>query len=284
MGDIATRVETTPLKAGFGAEIKGVDLARADDETRAAVVSEFHRHGAIVLRDQHITPEQFVTFGRAFGEMEGHAQQDFVLPGHPEIYVLSNRVADGKPVGAHNDGIGWHTDYGFKAEPVMCTMLHAIAVPDEGSDTLLADQCAAYESLSEKRRAHLDTLSMIHSYQYLMSSRDHNRKELSPEVKAANPDVIHPLVRTHPADGRKALWVSGGTRGFVGMDQAESFALIDELIGLVTQEQFVYRHRWRVGDILVWDNRCTLHTGTLFDDQRYIREMHRMWVKGDRPC
>jgi taurine dioxygenase len=278
-----TRFATTELKPGFGAEIHGVDLARATDQDRAAVVAEFHRSGAIVLRGQHLDPEQLTAFGRAFGELEGHTLQDFTLPGYPHIYVLSNRVENGRPIGAHNDGIGWHTDYGFKAEPVMCTMLYALRTPDEGSDTLLADQCAAYAALSAERRAAIDSLKMIHSYEFLMTSREHNRHELTPEVKAANPDVIHPLVRTHPADGRKALWVSGGTRGFVGMGQEESFALIDELIAFVTEDRFVYRHKWRNGDVLVWDNRCTLHTGTLFDDKKYIREIHRMWVKGDRP-
>jgi taurine dioxygenase len=124
---------------------------------------------------------------------------------------------------------------------------------------------------------------MIHSFQFLSESRQYGGKKLTPELLAENPDVIHPLIRTHPADGRKALWVSGGTRGFVGWDQQESFRLIDELTAFVTQEQFVYRHKWQVGDVLVWDNRCTLHTGTLFDDTKYVREIHRMWVKGDRP-
>jgi taurine dioxygenase len=281
--DGASGLTISELKPGFGAEIQGVDLATAGDRDRSAVVAEFHRSGAIVLHDQALTPEQFTSFGRAFGPLEGHTLQDFTLPGFPHIYVLSNRLENGRPIGAHNDGIGWHTDYGFKAEPVMCTMLYAITVPPEGSDTLLADQCAAYAALPDEKRTRIDGLKMIHSYEYLMTSREYNRHALTPEIKAANPDVIHPLVRTHPADGRKALWVSGGTRGFVGMDQQESFALIDELTEFVTQEQFVYRHKWRKGDILVWDNRCTLHTGTLFDDTRYIREMHRMWVKGDRP-
>ena len=278
-----TRFTTTELKPGFGAEIHGVDLATATDQERAAVVAEFHRSGAIVLRGQELNPAQLTAFGAAFGVLEGHTLQDFTLPGYPHIYVLSNRTQNGRPVGAHNDGIGWHTDYGFKPEPVMCTMLYSIQVPEEGSDTLLADQCAAYLALSDERRAAIDGLKMIHSYEYLMISREHNRHTVSPEVLAANPDVIHPLIRTHPADGRKALWVSGGTRGFVGMDQAESFALIDELTAFVTQDRFVYRHKWQKGDVLVWDNRCTLHTGTLFDDTKYIREIHRMWVKGDRP-
>jgi taurine dioxygenase len=277
-------LRSTELKPGFGAEIHDVDLARAGAAELAAVVAAFHRHGAILLRDQHLAPEQLVRFGSAFGPLEGHTVQDFVLPGHPEIYVLSNRIEEGRPVGAHNDGIGWHTDHNFKAKPVMCTMLHALIVPPEGSDTLLADGVAAYAALDDARRALLDPLRLQHSFAFLAEMREHGRKPIAPEVLAANPDVIHPLIRTHPADGRKALWVSGGTRGFVGWDQTESFALIDELIAFVTDDRFVYRHKWREGDVLVWDNRCTLHTGTLFDDQHYVREMHRLWVKGDRPC
>jgi taurine dioxygenase len=276
-------LKTRELKPGFGAEVLGVDLARRNPDDQAAVVSAFQRHGAVVIRDQELTPDDFIAFGRAFGPLEGHSLQDFTLPGHPEIYVLSNRLENGRPVGAHNDGIGWHTDYAYKAEPVMCTMLYALIVPPEGSDALLADQCAAYDALSPEDKARLAPLVMRHSYEYLMSSRDFNRKAISDAVKAENPDVDHPLIRTHPADGRKALWVSGGTRGFVGMEPKASADLIDELIAFVTQDRFVYRHKWRVGDVLVWDNRCTLHTGTLFDDQSYIREMHRMWVKGDRP-
>jgi taurine dioxygenase len=274
---------TRELMPGFGAEIMGADLSQADEMERQDIVRAFQQHGALVLRDQTLTPEQFIAFGESFGALEGHTLQDFTLPGHPEIYVLSNRIEKGRPVGAHNDGIGWHTDYAYKAEPVMCTMLYAIEVPPEGADTLLADQCAAYAALAPERQRFLDSLKMIHSYEHLMNSREHNRKAISDEVKAANPDVVHPLVRTHPANGRKALWVSGGTRGFEGMDEMQSAALVDELIDFVTQDRFVYRHKWRKGDVLVWDNRCTLHTGTLFDDSRYIREMHRMWVKGDRP-
>jgi taurine dioxygenase len=283
-GKADAEITVSEMAPGFGARIEGLDLAAASDQDLEHAVSTFHRHGALLLRGQKLSPGEFRRFGMAFGELEGHAISDFVLPYHPEIYVLSNRTENGKPVGAHNDGIGWHTDYAFRAEPVMCTMLYAIAVPDEGSDTLLADQCAAWNALPEERRRELEGLKMRHSYAHLMETREHGRKEVPPEALAAHPDVDHPLVRTHPADGRKALWVSGGTRGIVGMDPEASEALIDELIEFTTQDRFVHRHRWQVGDVLVWDNRCTLHTGTLFDDKCYIREMHRMWVRGDRPC
>ena len=277
-------IRTRPLMPGFGAEILGVDLATADEETLKGVVDTFHRHGAIMLRDQKMSPGQLVDFISNFGEPEDHTLKEFTVPGHPKVYTLSNRVVDGKPIGAHNDGVGWHTDYSYKAEPVMCTMLYAVEVPPEGSDTLLADQCAAWDALPAERQEQLKDLKLHHSYQYFMETREYGRQTLSEELKAQNPDVIHPLIRTHPADGRKALWVSTGTvKEIVGMPNPEGLQLIDELVEWVTQDRFVYRHKWREGDVLVWDNRCTLHTGTLYDDTKYFRVMHRLWAKGDKP-
>ncbi|MDG3439689.1 TauD/TfdA dioxygenase family protein [Nitrospirillum amazonense] len=278
-------LRTRPLKPGFGAEILDVDLKTASSAEVDLVVEAFHRHGAILLRGQDLDPAGLKAFLGRFGPLEGHTQKQFTLPDHPEVYILSNKVVDGKPIGAHNDGVGWHTDYSYKAEPVMCTMLYAVEVPAEGSDTLLADLCAAYDALPEERRAQLDGLKLHHSYEYFMTSRQYLRvDQLSPELKAENPDVIHPLIRTHPADGRKALWVSTGTvKEVVGVPNPQGLELLDELVAFVTQDRFVHAHKWQVGDILIWDNRCTLHTGTLYDDKKYTRLMHRMWVKGDRP-
>ena len=207
------------------------------------------------------------------------------MPGFPKVYRLSNRIVDGKPIGAHNDGIGWHTDYSYKAEPVMATMLYAVEVPAEGSDTLLADCVEAWNALPPERQAELDGKQLHHSYVHFMANREFGaREDLGEAIKAANPDVIHPLVRTHPADGRKALWPSTGTViEVVGMPNPEGLELVQSLVDFATQDRFVYRHTWREGDLLMWDNRCTLHTGTLFDDTKYIREMHRLWVRGDRP-
>ncbi|MGH8864746.1 MAG: TauD/TfdA dioxygenase family protein, partial [Burkholderiales bacterium] len=169
-------------------------------------------------------------------------------------------------------------------EPVKCTMLYAVEVPPEGSDTLVADCCGAYQALPEERRKQLEGLALHHSYKFFMENREHGRMQISKELEEATPDVIHPLIRTHPMDGRKALWPSTGTvKEVVGMPGVEGMKLLDELVGFVTLEQFVLRHKWRVGDIFMFDNRCCLHTGTPYDDQRYFRLMHRMWVKGDRP-
>ncbi len=282
--DAALKPRIAELKPGFGAEILGVDLPSADEGTLDEVVDAFHRHGAIVLRDQTMTPDDLLAFVRRFGEPEEHTLQEFTLPGYPNIYVLSNHVVDGRAIGAHNDGVGWHTDRSYTAEPVMSTLLYAVEVPPEGSDTLLADLCAAWDALPAERQIELEGLVLHHSYAHFMRNREFGRQEVSQEIKDQNPDVWHPLVRTHPADGRKALWVSTGTVvDVVGAPNPPGLDLIDELVEFATQDRFVYRHKWRVGDVLMWDNRCTLHTGTLYDDTRYFRLMHRLWVKGDRP-
>lgn len=280
----ASSLSVRELKPGFGAEIIDVDLAGATPETLAGVVDCFHLHGAIVLRGQSMDPAELVHFASQFGQPEGHTIKEFTLPEFPEIYVLSNRVVNGKPIGSHNDGVGWHTDYSYKQEPVMCTMLYAVEVPAEGADTLIADTCAAYDAMPVAQRERLDGMSVHHSYTHFMSTRQYQRRELTPQQKLENPDVWHPLVRTHPADGRRALWPSAGTvMGIEGMPDDEALKLLDDLIEHCTQPQFVYTHKWQKGDVLVWDNRCSLHTGTLFDDQKYIREMHRLWVRGDKP-
>jgi taurine dioxygenase len=273
------------LKPGFGAEILDVDIKHAD-ATLDGVVETFHRHGAILLRGQSLEPADLMRFIRRFGEPEGHTLVENTLPGFPNIYILSNRVDEnGKPLGAHNDGIGWHTDYSYKAEPVMSTMLYAVEVPPEGSDTLLADCCKAWNALPPERQAELDGKVVHHSWRHFMATRDFNRMEDPPEdLLRDNPDVFHPLVRTHPADGRKALFPSTGTvKGVVGMPDEEGVRLVEEMVAFATQDAFVFRHKWQVGDVLMWDNRCTLHTGTLYDDSQYFRVMHRLWVKGDRP-
>jgi taurine dioxygenase len=280
----AATLTVEALKPGFGARILDLDVTRARASDMRSVVDAFQRHGAILLRDQRMVPDDLMAFIAAFGQAEGHTLKEFTLPGYPKIYILSNRKVDGTPIGAHNDGVGWHTDYSYKAEPVMCTMLYAVEVPPEGSDTLLADGCAAWNALSPGRQAELAGLKLHHSYQHFMATREYGALDLPEEIKRDNPDVIHPLIRTHPADGRKALWPSTGTvTEVVGMPNPQGLELIDELVAFMTQDQFVYRHKWQVGDLLMWDNRCTLHTGTLYDDTRYFRTMYRLWVRGDRP-
>jgi len=273
-------LDVRPLTDTFGVEIRGVDLASCGADTHRAVADVFHRHGILVVRDQHLTPEQQMAFSRAFGTLETNVRTRYTYPGIPEIYVISNKLKDGEKIGDVDAGQGWHTDSSYLPEPVSCTMLYAMEVPPQGSDTLMADLVAAWNELSPERQAELEGLQVQHSWKALMELRG---LYVDPKDDTI-PDVVHPLVRSHPADGRKALWVSTGTtRGIVGMPNPQGLDLLEELVGFVTQERFVFRHKWQVGDVLIWDNRCTLHTGTKFDTTKYTRHVHRTWMKGDRP-
>jgi taurine dioxygenase len=265
---------------GFGVEVNGVDLATAAPEVQDAVIDVFHRHGAMVIRDQTLTPEQQLAFTRRFGEPESNPSTQFTVPGMQEVYIISNKVVDGKVVGNWEAGQGWHTDASYRERPTMCTMLYAMEVPPEGSDTLLADLCAAYEALPADEKTRLDGLQIHHSFRALREKQGRTVGYGEENID----DVMHPMIRTHPADGRKALWVSSGTvRGVVGMPNPEGLELVDEMVAFATQPQFVHAHKWRVGDLLIWDNRCTLHRGTPFDRENHVRHVHRTWVKGDRP-
>ncbi len=278
-------LKTRALKPGFGVEVLDIDLATADPATIAEIARAFGLNGVLLVRDQKMTPDDLMRFLGQFGELEDHTLKQYTLPGYPKIFILSNRTdTAGRPIGAHNDGLGWHTDYSYMREPVMCTMLYAVEVPPEGSDTLIADCCEAYRALPDGRKRQIEGLALHHSYKFFMETREHGRMKISKELEEATPDVIHPLIRTHPQDGRKALWPSTGTvKEVIGLPGEPGMNLLNELVEFVTQDRFVLRHKWRVGDIFMFDNRCTLHTGTPYDDKRHFRLMHRMWVKGDRP-
>jgi taurine dioxygenase len=271
------------LSASFGAEIAGVDLRDLGQRDFRLIEDTFNRAAFIVVRDQTLTARDFHSFVARFGELETHTLLQYTLPEDEKIYVLANIEENGRQIGAHNEGIGWHTDLSYKQKPVMATALYGIICPPVGADTLIADMCAAYDALPDARKRQLDGLKIHHSYHRFMASRD-DRAPLTDEQKAKTPDVYHPLVRTHPATGRKGLYIGTGTAfGIVGMPNPEGKALIDELVAYATQEQFTYRHVWREKDVLMWDNRSTFHTGTLFDDSKYKRLIYRMMVKGDTP-
>jgi taurine dioxygenase len=279
-----TALALSPLAEGFGAEIRGIDARRLDDPTFGAVEAAFARYGVILVRGQGLDPAAFRGFVARFGPLEAHTLLQYTLPEDPYVYVLSNVEKDGRPIGAHNEGIGWHTDLSYKERPVMATALYGVICPPEGADTLIADMAAAFERLPEARRRQLDGLRIQHSYQRWMATRA-DRAPLTEAQKALTPDVDHPLVRTHPVTGRKSLFLGTGTvMGIEGMPEAEGKALVAELVAHATGGDFTYTHKWREGDLLMWDNRWTLHTGTLFDDTRYKRLVWRMMVKGGVPA
>ena len=273
-------MDINPIVGNFGIEITGVDLASCGPEIHEKIVQLFDLHGVLIVRDQTLSPEAQMMFTRAFGAPETNPPSTALYPGIPEIFVISNKIVDGRKIGQYDAGIGWHTDSSYLAEPVKCTMLYAMEVPEEGSDTILADLCAAWDSLPPERQAELDKLQVQHSWRALMALQGRE----PPDDDTYLPDVTHPMIRVHPTDGRKALWVSTGTtRGIVGIENPRGLDLLDELVTFATQERFLFRHKWSVGDVLIWDNRCTLHSGTPFDQSKYVRHVHRTWVKGDRP-
>ena len=281
-------IEIRPLSAALGAEVVGVDLSRPLDDNTFARIHEAHlEHLVLAIRDQDLTPEQHIAFSRRFGELDIHVLDQFLLPGHPEILVVSNKKVDGRAVGLQDAGNYWHSDISYREFPSLGSLLYALEIPPEGGDTLFANMYAAYETLPEETKARIDGLEAVHGYGQIYKLSDEEggsaRQPLSEEQKAKIPDVVHPVVRTHPETGGKALYVSPGlTVAIAGMDDDESRTLLAELHEHSTKPQFVYQHRWRRHDVLFWDNRCTMHLATGYDPQ-FTRHMHRTTVKGDRP-
>ena len=281
-------IEIRALSEALGAEVVGVDLAhRLDDETFERIHEAHLEHLVLAIRDQDLTPEQHTAFSRRFGELDIHVLDQFLLPGHPEILVVSNKKVNGRAVGLQDAGTHWHSDISYREYPSLGSLLYALEVPPEGGDTLFANMYAVYEALSDEMKARIDGLKAVHRYAQIYelsrNAAGSARPPLTEEQKAKVPQVVHPVVRTHPETGRKALYVSPGlTVGIVGMDEEESRALLAELHRHSTRPEFVYRHIWRRHDVLFWDNRCTMHVATGYNP-RYTRHMHRTTVKGGRP-
>ncbi len=281
------QLSISPVQGRFVARVTGVDLSQPlEDACFARIHEAMLAHSILVFSDQQLSNEQHIAFSRRFGELEIHTAKHWLLPDFPQILVLSNRGENGtKPI--VNGGAYWHSDMTYKAEPPMGSLLYAIEVPPEGGDTLFADMYAAYESLDGETRAEIEGLEAVHRYgdRYsAMAREDKDRPPLTPEQLAAVPDVVHPVVRTHPETGRKALFVNEGfTIGIAGTPEVAGKALLDRLFRHSVESSRIYSHRWRPGDLVMWDNRCTMHRATGYDS-RHARAMHRTTVQGDRPA
>jgi taurine dioxygenase len=273
------------LTPAIGAEILDVDVgAPIDAASFAAIRDAFNQHSLLLFRGQTITEAQHVAFSRRFGNLQIHHLKQFLTASTPEIYVLSNVVEDGKPKGNHKEGWNWHSDWSYMTKPSLGSVLYAREVPDEQGDTLFASMQAAYDALLPAMKQRIDGLKAVHSYAGYYASAFADRAPLTEEQKQRTPDVVHPVVRTHPETGRKSLYV-GETicKEICGLPPEESAALLAELNAHAVQADFVYRHRWQVGDLLAWDNRCTMHQATPYDDVKYRRVMHRTTIEGDAP-
>jgi taurine dioxygenase len=280
----AAGISITPLAPAIGAEIRGLDLASPIEEaTFETVLDAFNRHLVLLFRGQSLDATQHIAFSRRFGELEIHVLNQYHDPAHPELYVISNVGADGQPRGVHPDKgtMTWHTDTSFTRTPSMATILFGKEVANEGGETWFASQHAAYDALPAAMKQRLASMRAIHDLGE--SRRKSEDLPLTPDQKRAVPSVEHPILRTHPVTGRKAIYLGSHAHWIKDMPAEESERMLAELMRHGTQDAFVYKHRWRPGDLVMWDNRAVLHRATSYDTGRERRVVQRTVVKGDAP-
>jgi taurine dioxygenase len=278
-------LQVQPQPSGFGAEIVGLDLTRPlSKDALAEVKAAWAKHAVVAFPDQPLTLDQLEAFTQAIGPF---GEDPFIkpMPGHPNVLEL-RREPEEK---ATNFGAGWHSDWSFQKRPPAATLLHSEVVPPVGGDTLFCDCAGAYDALSLAMREMLSGLSAVHSATRAYGTQGVFAKETETRTlqiitsSEADKSLTHPLVRTHPVTGRKALFISPVyTLGIEGMTAKESAAILGFLFQHMIQDAFVYRHRWRPKMLLMWDNRCTMHYAEGGYDG-HLRLMHRTTVAGDAP-
>lgn len=270
-------IEVTALTPTVGAEIRGLDLRKPlSDEVFEEVRSAFRRHQVVFFKEQErLTPDQQVAFARRFGGLHLHPAAPH-LEGRPELFVIhthkGSKIANGN---------GWHTDVSCDAEPPLGTMLQLHQLPSHGGDTLFASMYAAWDALSAPMQAFLETLNARHESEHVYRGRYSDRDV--DDTGKVYPESVHPVVRTHPDTGRRALYVNCGfTTGIEGLGTAESKALLNFLFEHIEQERFQVRFKWEVNDMAFWDNRCLQHHA-MWDYWPEERKGHRVTIQGDRP-
>jgi len=283
--NIAARdLKLEPISPVMGAEVRGVELGHLDDETFAAIRAAFNRRMLLRFPAQRLTPPELIAFSRRFGELQIHVLDEYRHPQHPEIYLLSNvdRVT-GRTTGYHPDKgtLVWHSDLSFQARPALATILYGLEVPKTGGDTLFADMCAAYDALPDATKRKVAPLRGIHDLDY--SRTRAGAAPMTEKQRAEAPPVSHPMVRTHPETGRKGLYISHHISRIEGMAPEAAKALLEELMSHATEPRFVFRNTWQTSDVVMWDNRCTMHCATEYDASEERRVIHRTVVKGDVP-
>jgi len=272
------------IAGALGAEISGVDLAGPlDDRVFAEIHAALLEHLVIFFRDQHLTPEQHIAFGRRFGELHVHPYIPN-LEGYPEIIKLKS-AEDGPGEMAYQSNT-WHTDLTYSAEPPMASILYGVTVPEAGGDTMWNNLYAAYEGLSPRMRAFVDDLTATHNIVTSMPANFMEQNWAPDQLKRLQemtPPVEHPVVRTHPETGRKCLFVNRNFTSHINeLSRFESDSLLRLLYEHIEQPEYVVRFHWREGSLAMWDNRCTQHYA--LTDYRSLRVMHRVTVCGDLPA
>ena len=274
---VSRALQVRPLAETFGAEVYGVSLSgEMDAGTFAEIRALWLRYELLLFRDQSMSKDDHVGFSRLIGPLEHHIREEWLNDTHPEILQITNIKKDGKPLGALADAeVGWHYDQIYLPRPAVASVLYSLKIPPEGGSTYFADMTAAYERLPRHLKEIVDGRTAIQSYGAFNSrySTDINDSQAS-----LTPDRTHPLVRTHPYTGRRALYVCPGmTIGITGLPEDEGTAVLQALFEWSVRPEFVYRHDWRLGDALLWDNACTMHRRDPFDG-RHDRLMHRTTI------
>ena len=281
-------MEVTRLSDALGAYVSGVDLGNVDAGAADKIREAFYEHQILLFRGQDISMEQHIAFSKNFGPLEVHISKDSLHDDHEEILLVSNKKENGAYIGVENAGDSWHSDLSYMPEPSLGSLLYALEVSEIGGDTEWLNMYDAYDTLPEETKQRIDGLKARHSFNRYKNNRisvPSQRQEGGKEryEKLSPPDVFHPVARTHPETGRKALYVSPRfTLGILDGSEDEAQDLLDELIEHATQRKFVYHHEWKVGDLVMWDNRCVMHYA-VHDYGDAPREMHRVTVAGERP-
>jgi taurine dioxygenase len=272
----------TPLTEHTGAEVRGLDLKRpVDPETRATLNRTFADRHVLVIRDQKFTPPQFMAAAQVFGELFQHDKREMHVPGYPQIYYVSNeQTVPGK---RYISGETFHTDHSNHPTPPKATMLFPVSLPSTGGDTQYVNMHDAYDDLPEATKRRIAGLKAVHVYLSKYSPRE--LRPLSEDsLKALPPPGIHPLVRTHPENGRKALYLNPvRIESIVGIADNEALDLVAELITHSTQKKYEYRHQWHYGDMVIWDNRSVLHKANPDYDMNERRYLYRLMLQGEVP-
>ena len=278
-------VEMHPLNPYFGADITGIDVSKGvDDADFSQIWDNFNEYGLISLRGQHLSVDDQVKLGRRFGDVQIHVMNQYHISGHPEVYYLSNLDEDGNPNGKHPDKgtMFWHTDGSWRDRPGLATIMVAEIIPDEGGETHFYCTEAGYAALDDDTKTKVQGLRVTHNLDFSRNRR-HGEEPMTEAQKKAAPPVTHPMVRTHPVTGRKSLFLGDHAECIEGMDYEEGRKLIEELNAQMVRPEFVYAHKYRLGDIIAWDNRRTLHKSTPYDVATERRVMRRTTILGDPP-
>ncbi|ETW94503.1 MAG: hypothetical protein ETSY1_34555 [Candidatus Entotheonella factor] len=279
-------LDIRPCNAPLGAEITGIDLGRPIDEATFRHIDQaYAQYGVIFFRDQHITPEQHLAFTMRFGELDPSPHTPYALPGYPDILRVTNIQEQGRNIGLADAGLTWHTDMSWREIPPRGSTLYAIEVPEQNGqvlgDTVFASAAAAYETLSDAMRAHLDGLTAIHQYAAKHAYRAKVSISDRSDLERTYPDVHHPVVRTHPISGRRCLYVvPGECTGIAGMPDDEALPLLQTLAERIVRPEFQYRHQWQVGDLVMWDNCLVQHLAIRDYALPQRRLMHRTTIAG----